>query len=132
MKQTILKKSKCLRHQSGTGQPVSQHVGREPMAKVENSLGSQYYVGVDFQTIEIDVVQLAEWEIAPFRILRVVENGVAEKKLFVIEFSYVPVTSADEEMEIDNFIIGVDFINVIKPLDFSNIVNKDTVCFDKS
>jgi len=50
--------------------------------------------------------------------LRVVENSKAEKEIFAIEFSDVPVTTADEKMQINNFILAVDFLGLIKPRDF--------------
>ena len=52
-------------------------------------------VVVNLHTVNVNFVQLSERDIAPFSVFRVVENSKAEKEIFAIKFSNVPVAAAE-------------------------------------
>jgi hypothetical protein len=66
-------------------------------------------LAVNLNTADFDRFELTKRNVTPFCVLLItVQNGIAEKQIIAIVFSDKPITSADEEMQIDDFVFKWD------------------------
>mgnify|MGYP001823736148 CR=1 FL=1 len=63
-----------------------------------------------------DRLQLAERNVAPFRVLKVViEDRKAPEEVFSVLLCDIPVTAADEEVQVDKFLLQRNVLCFVKP-----------------
>ena len=73
-------------------------------------------IAVDFYSVaDFDGLKLREGEVAPLGIIEiVVQDGVAEEEVSAVVLGYVPVATADEEMQVDGFVAQGDVFILVE------------------
>jgi hypothetical protein len=97
----------------------------EPVLDSFNFLGRYRFpvqITVNFQTVDIDILQFGQREISLFGIRHIViKHDVAEKQVFAVKFCHIPVTTPDEEMQVYDLFLQRYAFRGVQP---GNLVQK--------